>query len=174
MVALTIRSLNRNMSWPSSTYSPHHNICWELARSFRICGASIRMDLVIWPTRPRKDHRMRNVQGVVQTFLSAKGYRQADGLEQHVKFKNVHFHQKNCKFWTTPYGLMGYLYWLLKPNMQIYTNLCSSSYRYLIVMMQKPLKIRPPCHILPDYFITGPSFKNLNVAFLNKWTYIHF
>ncbi len=28
-------------------------------------------------------------------------------------------------------------------------------------MMQKQLKIRPPGHILPDNFITGPSFKNL-------------
>ena len=36
-------------------------------------------------------------------------------------------------------------------------------------MMQKPLKNRPPCHILPDYFKTGLSFKNLNVAFLTKW-----
>ncbi len=36
-------------------------------------------------------------------------------------------------------------------------------------MMQKPLKIRPPCHILADNFITGPSFQNLNVAFLTKW-----
>ena len=31
-------------------------------------------------------------------------------------------------------------------------------------MMQRPLKIRPPCHILPDYFITRLSFKNLNVV----------
>ncbi len=29
-------------------------------------------------------------------------------------------------------------------------------------MVQKPLKIRPPCHILPDYFLTRLSFKNLN------------
>ncbi len=28
-------------------------------------------------------------------------------------------------------------------------------------MVQKPLKIRPPCHILPDYFLTRLSFKNL-------------
>ncbi len=37
-------------------------------------------------------------------------------------------------------------------------------------MMQKPLKIRPPCHILADNFITGPSLKNLNihVAFFDQ------
>ena len=39
-------------------------------------------------------------------------------------------------------------------------------------MMQKPLKIRPPCHILADNFITGPSLKNLNIAFLTKWPYM--
>ncbi len=29
-------------------------------------------------------------------------------------------------------------------------------------MVQKPLKIRPPCHILPDYFLTRLSFKHDN------------
>ncbi len=35
-------------------------------------------------------------------------------------------------------------------------------------MVQKPLKIRPPCHILPDYFLTRLSFKNLNVVFFDQ------
>ncbi len=32
-------------------------------------------------------------------------------------------------------------------------------------MVQKSLKNRSPYHILPDYFITMASFKNLNAAF---------
>ena len=35
-------------------------------------------------------------------------------------------------------------------------------------MVLKPLKIRPPCHVLLDYFTTRPSFKNLyNPPFKN-------
>ncbi len=33
----------------------------------------------------------------------------------------------------------------------------------------KTTENQTPSHILPDYFITGPSFKNLHVAFLTKW-----
>ena len=32
------------------------------------------------------------------------------------------------------------------------------------------LKTYPPWYILLDYFTTRPSFKNLNVAFLTKWS----
>ncbi len=35
-------------------------------------------------------------------------------------------------------------------------------------MMQKPLKIRPPCHILADNFITGPSFKKFECSFSDQ------
>ncbi len=40
-------------------------------------------------------------------------------------------------------------------------------------MTQKPVKNRPPVTLfLPGYFLTRPSFKDLNVAVLTKWSYM--
>ncbi len=36
-------------------------------------------------------------------------------------------------------------------------------------MVQRPLKIRPPCHILPDYFLTRLSFKKFWDALWNNF-----
>ena len=45
------------------------------------------------------------------------------------------------------------------------------SLRLIAIHGAKITKNQSPWYILLDYFTTGPSFKNVNIAFLTKWTF---
>ncbi len=56
------------------------------------------------------------------------------------------------------------------PVDQVSSNLLINNSFYLRKIVIHGAENIPPWYILLDYFTTRPSFKNLNVAFLTKWS----